>query len=111
MNNTMIIDNHKALITFDADLQMFRGEFIGLNGGADFYSDTVEGLQREAHLSLQAFLRTCKENGIKPYQQYSGRILTRLPSELHEQVAHTAIAQGISINQFVKNTLAQAVQA
>ena len=36
--NTMNIGGYEAVITFDPDIQMFRGEFVGLNGGADFYA-------------------------------------------------------------------------
>lgn len=38
MKNTMEIDGYKAIIQFDPDIDMFRGEFIGLNGGADFHA-------------------------------------------------------------------------
>ncbi|MFQ6245892.1 hypothetical protein ACLMPP_15665 [Yersinia enterocolitica] len=46
MNNTMKIDGHTAIITFDPEIEMFRGEFIGLNGGADFYAYSVEELKK-----------------------------------------------------------------
>ena len=31
--NTMMMSGYQAVIAFDPDLQMFRGEFVGLNGG------------------------------------------------------------------------------
>ena len=31
--NTMTINGHQAVISFDPDIQMLRGEFVGLNGG------------------------------------------------------------------------------
>jgi len=34
--NTMKINDYDAVIMYDPEIQMFRGEFIGLNGGADF---------------------------------------------------------------------------
>ncbi|EOZ6716748.1 hypothetical protein ACQVDA_000429 [Yersinia enterocolitica] len=34
-----------ATITFDIELKMLRGEFIGLNGGADFYAYSVVDLE------------------------------------------------------------------
>ena len=36
MINTMTIDGYDAVIQYDPDIKMFRGEFVGLNGGADF---------------------------------------------------------------------------
>ena len=32
--NTMTINGYQAVISFDPDIQMFRGAFVGLNGGA-----------------------------------------------------------------------------
>lgn len=29
MNNIMIIDGYRAVIQYDPDIEMFRGEFIG----------------------------------------------------------------------------------
>jgi len=37
MINIIEIEGEKAAVSFDPDIQMLRGEFIGLNGGADFY--------------------------------------------------------------------------
>lgn len=39
---------------FDPDTNMFRGEFIGLNGEADFYAPDVAGLRQEGAASLNA---------------------------------------------------------
>ena len=47
MNNVMDIEGHKAVVTFDSEIGMFRGEFIGLTGGADFYATSVDGLREE----------------------------------------------------------------
>jgi len=66
MHNTMTIDGYRAVITFDPDIQMFRGEFLGLNGGADFYAKDVKGLQREGKISLKVFLDACAEDGVEP---------------------------------------------
>ncbi len=109
MQDIMMIDNHKAKINYDSEIELFRGEFIGLNGGADFYSDSIEGLHREGSKSLTEFLAVCKENGIEPYRAYSGKFVTRLPSELHERIASVATAKGVSLNKWVNDTLASAV--
>jgi predicted HicB family RNase H-like nuclease len=62
----MMFDGFKAMICFVPDMQMFRGEFIDLNGGADFYAPDVEGLEREGKISLATFLDACKRNGMSP---------------------------------------------
>ena len=44
-----------------------------------------------------------------PEQEYSGRFTVRLPRSLHRQLAEQAKKNGVSLNQFVNVTLAQAV--
>ena len=64
MQNVMMINNHKAIIQYDPELGLFRGEFVGLNGGADFYGDSIDALEREGAQSLQIFMDVCQEQGI-----------------------------------------------
>ncbi|WP_238787333.1 type II toxin-antitoxin system HicB family antitoxin [Thiospirillum jenense] len=64
--NTLIINGYRAVITFDPELNMFRGEFIGLNGGADFYATDVTGLKREGEISLRVFQEACEHYHLEP---------------------------------------------
>ena len=64
--NIMTIDGYPALITFDPEIGLFRGEFLHMNGGADFYAVSIEGLRREGATSLCAFLEDCQTRGISP---------------------------------------------
>jgi hypothetical protein len=66
MKSTIDIDGHKAAISFDRSIGLFRGEFIGLTGGADFYAASIELLIVEGHKSLKVFLEVCAENDIDP---------------------------------------------
>ena len=68
--NTMTINDYQAVIMFDPDIQMFRGEFIGLNGGADFYAKDVDGLRREGEISLSVFLEACAVDGVDPHKHF-----------------------------------------
>jgi predicted HicB family RNase H-like nuclease len=56
----MLIDGYHAVIQFDPEINMFRGEFVGLNGGADFYAGDVKGLEREGSISLRIFMEKCR---------------------------------------------------
>ncbi|MYE16019.1 MAG: type II toxin-antitoxin system HicB family antitoxin [Gemmatimonadetes bacterium] len=105
MKNTMEIDGHRAIIQFDPDIDMFRGEFIGLNGGADFYARDVAGLRKEGTVSLKVFLEMCHEDGVEPRRSYSGRFNLRISPELHASAAAAAAAEGKSLNQWIASTL------
>lgn len=108
-NNQMMINGHVAIINYDPEINLFRGEFIGLNGGADFYADNVEGLQKEGEASLDTFLEVCKEQGLEPYKQFSGKFVTRIPATLHERITVAATAAGVSLNQWIQSALEKEV--
>ena len=107
--NTMTVDGYRARIEYDADLDQFRGEILGLNGGADFYGRSPRELRTEFRKSLQVFLDVCKENGIEPRRHYSGKFNLRISPELHEQLAIAAQAEGKSINMLAQEVLKRAV--
>ena len=105
MKNLMDFDGYQAVITYDPETAMFRGEFIGLAGGADFYARDVNGLRTEGTASLDAFLALCKEKEINPRRPYSGRFNIRIPPELHARTAALAAVRGKSLNQIVAEAL------
>ncbi len=56
MNNILNIDGYKAVVSYDPETEMFRGEFIDLNGGADFYASDVSTLKKKRGADLVAHL-------------------------------------------------------
>lgn len=107
MRNIMEINGYKANISYDPETEMFRGEFIGLNDGADFYADNVGDLRKEGEISLKVFLDVCKEKGIEPYKQYSGKFNVRTTPELHSAAVTAAAAQNISLNEWINQRLVE----
>ena len=105
MMNMMEINNYRAIVQYDPDIEMFRGEFVGLNGGSDFYASDIKGLKEEGKISLKAFLEMCTEDGVEPRKNYSGKFNVRIPPELHADIASVATAEGKSLNQWVVETL------
>lgn len=105
MNNVMIINGQKAIVSYDPEIEMFRGEFIGLSGGADFYASDVAGLKSEGETSLRVYLDMCMEKGIEPYKSYSGKFNVRIASALHAVAAVAAAAQGKSLNEWVADAI------
>ena len=86
---------------------MFRGEFVGINGGADFYARTVDDLRKEGEISLKAFLEMCAEEGVEPRKHFSGKFNLRVPPSLHQRLATQAAAHGKSINAWVVELLSE----
>jgi predicted HicB family RNase H-like nuclease len=109
--NVMTVDGYQARIEYDAETDQFRGEILGLNGGADFYGRNPKELRAEFRKSLAVFLEVCREKGIEPRRSYSGRFNLRIPAELHERLAIVAQAEGKSINTVAQEALQQRLAA
>jgi predicted HicB family RNase H-like nuclease len=109
--NVMTVDNFNAKIEYDPETDRFRGEILGLNGGADFYGKNPRELRSEFKKSLEVFLEVCREKGIEPRRSYSGKFNLRIPPELHEKLAIVAQAEGKSINSLAQEALQQRVAA
>ena len=109
--NLMIVDGYRASIEYDDEIDMFRGEILGLTGGADFYGRNPRELRTEFKKSLRVFLAVCQEKGIEPRRQYSGKFNLRISPELHERLAILAQAEGKSLNAIAQKALQQHVTA
>jgi predicted HicB family RNase H-like nuclease len=64
--NLMTVDGYQAKIEYDEDLDLFRGEILGLNGGADFYGKNSKELRAEFKKSLAVYLEVCKGKVLNP---------------------------------------------
>lgn len=107
--NIMEINGYRAVVQYDPDIDMFRGEFVGLNGGADFYAKDIDGLRKEGEISLKVFLDMCREDGVEPRKAYSGKFNLRVSSQLHAEIATRAAAAGKSLNQWVADVLSESL--
>jgi predicted HicB family RNase H-like nuclease len=108
MINSMKIGSYDAVIAYDSDIDMLRGEFVSLSGGADFFAKDIEKLKKEGEISLKVFLAMCKEEDIDPEKCFSGKFPVRIDPAIHKSVVHAAKSQGISINKWVAAALKEA---
>ena len=105
----MSVDGYQARIAYDPELDQFRGEILGINGSADFYGKNPPTLRAEFRKSLKVFLDVCKEQGLRPVKEYSGKFNLRISPGLHSEIAVRAKAEDKSINQWVSEVLDESV--
>ena len=106
MKGLMNFDGYPAVISYAEDLDMLRGDFIGLNGGANFYAEDINGLRHEGRISLDIFLESCRKDGVEPRKQFSGKFPVRTSPEIHEAIYIAAVKSGAkSLNAWVVKTL------
>lgn len=105
MINIIEHDKHKAKVFFDPEIEMFRGEILGLAGSADFYASSIDELKSEFKNSLDVYLEVCEERKIEPYKSYNGKIMLRTSSEIHSKLELMASSENISINKLLDSMI------
>jgi len=72
-----------------------------------FHGATVDELEQHFRESVDHYLEVSKKEGINPQKPYSGRLILRMPPEIHARIAMMAEAKGKSLNQWVVEVLEQ----
>lgn len=68
-------------------------------------------LRHEFEVAIDDFLDDCKEQGIKPEKPASGKLMLRVPPEVHGAALIAAQASGKSLNQWATEVLQSATHA
>ncbi len=109
--NTMIHKGYTARIEFDERDSIFVGRVLGLRTVISFHGETVKQLRKQFEIAVDEFLKDCKEQGIRPEKPASGKILLRVPPEVHGAAIVAAQAAGKSLNQWATEVLEDAAHA
>ena len=82
------------------------GKVLGLKGTLISYEgSSIDEIKQDFEEAIDCYLESCKERGIEPARPYSGRLVLRMPSDLHEDIAETARNIGTTINDFVLRSI------
>ena len=69
---------------------------------------TIEELEEAFRQSIDDYLEFCEEKGEEPDKPFSGRLMLRLPPNLHRKAYVNALREGKSLNQWIAERLEQA---
>jgi predicted HicB family RNase H-like nuclease len=107
--NTMTHSGYTARIEFDERDGIFVGRILGLRSIISFHGETVAQLRREFAAAVKDYVEDCKARGIEPEKPASGKLLLRVPPEIHSRAIVAAQAKGKSLNQWATEALQRAV--
>jgi len=107
--NTMSYQGYTARVEYDERDDIFIGRVLGLRSIISFHGKTVAELRREFAASVRDYLADCREQGVSPEKPASGKLLLRVPPEVHSRALIKAQAMGKSLNQWASETLERAV--
>jgi len=99
---------YRGHVELDADAELFHGEVLDTRDVITFQGKSVEELESAFKESIDDYLEFCAERGDPPDKPFSGRLMVRLPTELHRRLFVEAKEQGKSLNQWIAERLAKA---
>ncbi len=109
--NTMTTKGYTARVDFDERDNIFVGRVLGVRDIISFHGETVDQLRGEFESAVQDYLTDCEERGISPDRPTSGKLLLRMPPEVHGKALVAAQAAGKSLNQWATEVLQEAANA
>lgn len=105
---TMTFKGYAARIEYSDEDGCFVGHIAGINDIVGFHGESVAKLRAVFKEAVNDYLDTCEKLKRSPQKPYSGKLMLRVPPEVHAAVAMAAEARGKSINQWAAETLADA---
>lgn len=103
--NTMTYQGYMARIEFDERNNIFVGRFLGLRSIISFHGETVKQLRTAFKSAVDDYIADCKEQGVTPERPASGKLMLRVPPEIHSKALIAAQASGKSLNQGLRRRL------
>jgi predicted HicB family RNase H-like nuclease len=97
--NAMNYNGYTAKIDFDDRDNIFVGRLLGMRTMISFHGETVVELREAFEAAVDEFLNDCKQQGVKPEKPASGKLMLRVPPEVHGAALIAAQASGKSLNQ------------
>jgi predicted HicB family RNase H-like nuclease len=104
----MTFKEYAARIEYSDEDGCFVGHIAGIKDVIGFHAETVKELRAAFEEAVDDYITTCAELGRAPQKPYSGKLMLRVPPEVHARAAMMAQAHGVSINQWASDVLAHA---
>lgn len=95
-------------VEFDDEAGVFHGEVLDLRDVVTFQGRSVDELEHAFKESVDDYLEFCGERGEEPDKPFSGKLMLRLPPELHRKVYTSSKREGKSLNQWITERLDRA---
>jgi predicted HicB family RNase H-like nuclease len=106
--STMTYKGYAARIEYSDEDGCFIGHIAGIKDIIGFHAESVNELRVAFQEAVDDYLATCEKVNRAPQKPYSGKLMLRVPPEVHARAAMMAEAHGMSINQWAADVLSKA---
>lgn len=105
MSDVLEYKGYYAHVKYSAEDDCNYGKVEDIAGSITFDDEGYDSVRTAFEEAVDEYLAMCERNGIEPQKPYSGRFVSRIPSDLHRRVARRASCESKSINKVVEEAL------
>jgi len=97
---------YKGTVEYSKEDDCLVGKVIGMHKDLILYEgSTLPELKRDFVGAIDSYIEGCMAEGKEPRKPFSGKILVRMSSDLHERITIAASYSHMTINEFINNAL------
>lgn len=111
MNNTIEYKGYVGSVEFTEEDGVFFGKVQGIRSVISYEGTTAAELVEDFHGAVDDYLALCEAEGKEPERAYKGSFNIRISPELHKQLAISASAKQVSLNNLIETALKSYIAA
>lgn len=111
MKNTITYKGYVGSVEFSEEDNVFFGKVMGIRSLISYEGTNGKSLVKNFHDSIDEYLKDCEKLKKEPEAAYKGTFNVRIKPELHKQAVICAMAQNVSLNNFVEEAVRAFVAA
>jgi predicted HicB family RNase H-like nuclease len=106
--NTLTYKGYTARVEFDERDNLLVGRVLGVHERISFHGENATQLRADFEAAIDFYLADCAATGRTPTKPASGKMMLRVPPEVHGAALVAAQAAGQSLNQWAAKVLNEA---
>lgn len=107
MNNTLSYKGYCTYVQMSMEDQCFFGKIEGIQDLVTYESESFSDVENAFRTAVDDYISACEANGKTPDKPFKGSFNIRITPDLHRAAALRAMRDGISLNQFVGESIEQ----
>jgi predicted HicB family RNase H-like nuclease len=96
--NTFTYWGYTGEVEYDAEAKILYGHVIDLDDVITFESEDAREIEEEFHRSVDDHLDWCAGRGKEPERPFSGKLVLRMPPDVHRAAVVAAARERKSLN-------------
>jgi predicted HicB family RNase H-like nuclease len=105
MTDRLVFEDFIGSVHFSSSDDIFYGKLEGIPDLVTFEGSSVEELKKAFQEAVSDYKELCEKTGRNNKRSFKGSFNVRIDPKLHELAFIKATKEGISLNQFVQQTL------